>query len=221
MLTNSRKTAIDRLSVLINNARSLLANLIHPGSGSFSGPWTDSTQFAQWRTSSLNFLRLTFGNDGTHSTEFEARCKSSGETDVKVGLGILMSAKDDIESGYLIQVESLISADIFADFLSMAEHLQKEGYIPPAASLAGAVLEDSLKKICQLNAIETSKRDGIYDMNEKLAKAKIYNQIQYKNIDSWRAIRNAADHGKFDEFNNDQVKTMIDGIQLFIGNFQK
>lgn len=214
-----KKFILERLNTLVQQAESLLKNLIHP-TEAFFGSYADTTLSIKWRTSSLEFLRLTFGENGTHYSEFSARSKTNGESDIKMGLGILLSAKDDIESGYLDKVESLISADIFADFLSMAEHLQTEGYFHPAASLAGAVLEDAMKKICQNNNVDFKTHDGLHTLNEKLAKQQVYNQIQFKNIDSWRSIRNAADHGQFNEFTNDQVKNMIDGIQLFIGKYQ-
>ena len=42
---------------------------------------------------------------------------------------------------------SLAQAEVFADFLDMAEHLLGEGYKDAAAVILGAVLEDTLRKL--------------------------------------------------------------------------
>ena len=96
--------------------------------------------YQQWRTSSLAFLKATLGSDSTHYIDFEERSKWSWYRDTELGLAILRAAKDDIEGGYLQKVENLVSAEVFSDFLEMAEHLLDNGYKDPAASLIGAVL---------------------------------------------------------------------------------
>jgi hypothetical protein len=89
--------------------------------------------FSWWRTSSLSFLK-TFPSEYIYSREFEARCKDLSSDDVEQGLGILSAARDDIEGGYLQKMETLVSAEVFSDFLDMAEHLLDNGYKDPAAS---------------------------------------------------------------------------------------
>jgi hypothetical protein len=49
-------------------------------------------------------------------------------------------------------------------------------------------------------------------MNDDLTKAGVYNSLVQKQIASFAAIRNCAAHGKINEFNAEQVKTMIQGI---------
>lgn len=61
--------------------------------------------------------------------------------------GILKAVESDLESGMLSNFKSLAQAEVFADFLDMAEHLLNEGYKDASAVLLGAVLEDSLRKI--------------------------------------------------------------------------
>src|SRR5450759_204540 len=47
-------------------------------------------------------------------------------------LGILRGLRADYAAGYLTTVEELIHADLFSDFLEMAEHLLKQGYKDPS-----------------------------------------------------------------------------------------
>ncbi len=42
---------------------------------------------------------------------------------VESGLGALKALKEDIEKGYLTRYRTLVNADVFSDFLAMAEHL--------------------------------------------------------------------------------------------------
>jgi hypothetical protein len=55
------------------------------------------------------------------------------------GLAILEAAKEELGYGPLSKIESLVSAEIFTDFLDMAQHLLEAGYKDPSASLIGAV----------------------------------------------------------------------------------
>ena len=176
--------------------------------------------FSQWRTSSLSFLN-TFPPEYIYSREFEARCKDLSLENVEQGLGILRAASDDIEGGYLQKVETLVSAEVFYDFLDMAKHLLDNGYKDPAASLIGAVLEDGLRRICSNNNITVKSDDNISSLNQKLAQKHVYNPLQQKQIQVWNDIRNNADHGNFDQYKADDVTNMLAGVRSFLSNYLK
>ena len=214
-----KEKSLERLSQLIDLGQKLYTTLKHPGPNVITQPWVDRTLFAQWRTSSLNFLKTVFGENSSHYTEFLKKCTGNGQSYVDEGNGILKSAEDDIKSGFLKRIESMVSAEIFTDFMEMAEYLHAEGYHIPAASLAGAVLEDSLKKICVAHELEVKRSDRLATLNEKLHTSHVYNKIVWKNIDTWREIRNAADHGSFEEFTPEQVNAMVSGISDFMGRY--
>ena len=63
-----------------------------------------------------------------------------------IGMGILRSVKEDLEQGFLERIQDLVVAEVFTDFLDQASYLLGKRYKDPAAVLAGAVLEDGLKK---------------------------------------------------------------------------
>ena len=104
---------------------------------------------------------------------------------------------------------------MFTDFLDQAEHLLKNGYKNPVASLAGAVLEDGLKKIAKKNDIPVQKRDTIDSLNQKLSQKQIYNEFKKRSVHAWKEIRNNAAHGKFDQYTESDVKAMIDSVAGF------
>jgi hypothetical protein len=176
--------------------------------------------FSQWRTSSLSFLN-TFPPEYIYSREFEARCKDLSLEDVDQGLGILRAARDDIRGGYLQKVETLVSAEVFYDFLDMAKHLLDNGYKDPAASLIGAVLEDGLRRICGNNSLPVKSDDNISSLNRKLADKDVYNRLKQREIEVWNKLRDYADHGHFDQYKPDDVKDILKGVRSFLSEYLK
>jgi hypothetical protein len=74
-----------------------------------------------------------------------------------------------------------LQADVFADFLEMAEQLLDQNYKDAAAVIVGAVLEDTLRKIADKNGLATTGPHGkpltIDPLNIAVAKAGIYNSL--------------------------------------------
>lgn len=61
--------------------------------------------------------------------------------------GILEAMKMDYQAGYLQRVEELVHAQVFDDFLEMANELLTKGYKDPAAVVSGSVLEEHIRKL--------------------------------------------------------------------------
>lgn len=134
-------------------------------------------------------------------------------------LGILKALRTDYKAGHLQAVHELIHADVFSDFLEMADYLLGEGYKDPAAVLAGGVLEEQLRKLCQKNGIEVEKSGRAKKadtLNSELAKEKVYERLDQKSVTAWLDLRNNAAHGKYDEYTKEQVALMVQGIRDFI-----
>jgi hypothetical protein len=133
--------------------------------------------------------------------------------------GILSALRDDYSAGYMYSVEQLIHADVFADFLEMAEELSEKGYKDAAAVIVGSVLEEHLRKLAGLHQI-VSARDGrpvrAAVLNEELAKAVAYNKLAQKSVTAWLDLRNNAAHGRYDEYDRGQVAAMIRDVRSFI-----
>lgn len=134
-------------------------------------------------------------------------------------VGVLAVLRDAYDKGYLRTIEEFVHADLFSDFLEMAEYLLAEGYKDPAAVIAGSVLEEHLRKLCQLNGItildggKTKKADT---MNADLAGKNVYTKLDQKSITAWLDLRNKAAHGKYGEYSREQVDLMLRGIRNFL-----
>ena len=138
------------------------------------------------------------------------------------GIEILRSVKSEITGGWLLSVKGLITAEVFADFFEMAEHLLSNGYKDAAAVITGSTLEEHLRQLCNRNSIDTYVKVGNDDvakradvLNSDLARANIYNKLDQKNVTAWLDLRNKAAHGKYDEYNKEQVETMLRGVGEF------
>jgi hypothetical protein len=133
--------------------------------------------------------------------------------------GILTALRSDYESGYLQSVVELVHADIFADFLDMADYLLEQHYKDPAAVLAGSVLETHLRKLCDKHRIASVKAGGkpktADALNSELAGASVYSTLELKSFTAWLDLRNKAAHGKYTEYDQDQVAMLIQGVRDF------
>lgn len=206
---------IGRLNQLIEMGEKVLSTKVRHAGGSH----VNSASFYQWRAGALSFLNNVFGDDSTHFQEFHERCTVNMHSKATIGQGILKAAKKDIEEGHLKRLETLVAADIFEDFLEMAEHLVEQGYKDPAAMLVGAVLEDGLRKIAKNSDITLKSKEDIGSLNQKIAGAQIYNRIVHKKIYVWNEIRNKADHAYFEKYTLNEVKEMLKGVRDFLGQY--
>jgi len=134
--------------------------------------------------------------------------------------GILQALKRAYQSGYLQSVHELVHADLFADFLEMAEYLLSEGFKDPAAVMAGGVLEECLRKLSLKHGLSIDDGSGkpkkASSMNDDLTKAKVYEKLEQKSVTSWLDLRNKAAHGKYLEYDKNQVAVYLQGIRDFV-----
>ncbi len=214
-----KEEIITRIRSLIEKSEKVLATH-KPSPPNVSGfPTIDYGVFSEWQSQSLAYLANFLGQEHIYVKKFEEQVSKGFRNQVQIGKGILHAVLEDVEGDHLRKIESLVSADIFGDFLEMAGYLINEGYKDPAASLIGAVLEDGMRRIASSNGIVVRSRDDLGSLNQRIADGKIYNRLSQKKIQVWNDIRNNADHGKFDEYNSDDVKHMLDGVQDFLERY--
>ena len=166
---------------------------------------------------------MVYGKGHSHYSEFDLATDCNYESNAKKGHAILLSIQNEIEGGWVFSVKQLVSAEIFSDFIEMAEHLLFQGYKDPAAVMIGSVLEENLRYLCSNNGIEIElEKDGSYiskkadRLNSDLAKAEIYTKLDQKAVTMWLDLRNKAAHGKYDEYTNNQVQLMLQGVTEFL-----
>jgi hypothetical protein len=131
--------------------------------------------------------------------------------------------QSDVDRGMLNDFRTLVRAEVFADFLDMAEHLLDENYKDAAAVMLGAVLEDSLRALATRKGSPIVSPAGkpltIDPLNVALAKAGTYGPLVQKQITSWANLRNDAAHGHFSKYDADQVRQMLLFVQKFSSDY--
>jgi len=180
----------------------------------------DGKLAAQWITSSQSLLGRVFGQNSDHYRNFTNEfTKGISYSPAKRAHGVLHAALDDYESGALFKIRSLIQAEVFDDLLEQAEALHESGYYQPAAVLAGAVLEDGLRQLCDTNDISLPDKPKLDYINAQLARAGVYNKLVLKRITALADLRNKAAHGEWNEFNVNDVADMLTAIRRFLEEY--
>ena len=85
--------------------------------------------------------------------------------------------------------------------------------------LAGSTLEVHLKKLCNkngVNIISNGKSKKAESLNAELKTGGVYALFEQKNITAWLDLRNSAAHGKYSEYDKDQVRLLIANIRDFL-----
>ena len=135
---------------------------------------------------------------------------------------VLKALIAELKSETLNDAHDLAHAEVFGDFLSMAQYLLGKGYKVAAAVIAGSSAESHLRRLAVKNGvqIENAKGDPLNGgaLNDELAKAKVYDGTSQKLILGWQGLRNDAAHGKKtnEELDVNQIQGMITGIQNFM-----
>jgi len=211
------KERIDQLIVLANR----VIETKQVGLSIGAPAWVSSELFFEFRTSSLSLILSLYGGNHVFYNEFDAIVKRAIPYDTERGRGILKSIHNEIEKGFLVTLSEIVSAEIFSDFLEMADYLLSEKYKDPAAVMIGSVLEEHLRQLAMGKGIEVidskSKKAFKADfLNAELSKSLVYNKLDHKSITTWLDLRNKAAHGKYDEYNQQQVEFMMQSVTEFI-----
>jgi HEPN domain-containing protein len=179
--------------------------------------------YLRFRTRGSNLISRVCGVDSVHYKELDNISKnkemSSNSYYFHMCYGVIEAAYQDYKEGLLFDLRSLISAELLGDFTTQAEVLLESGYYIPAASLIGAVLEDSLRRLSDKNGISYPEKTKIDQLNSELARAGIYNKLVQKEITAKADIRNNADHGKHSEFSEKDVEEMIKWVRRFESDY--
>ena len=220
MLNPKYKRYAERLQELIEDGKSV-AKLEKPSSlgGSFI-QGEDDIKLNAWLTKASNILETVFGAQSPQFRSFREVLPKEGikgvsrAYDIHPITGVLAGALDDLEKGFLIGQEFLIAGEVFDSILEQAKVLNKAGYKDPAAVLVRVVIEDALKRLARHEGVDDSRKAS--QINDDLKKLGLYPQAQWRFVQAWLDIGNAAAHGNFGEYTEEDVMKTIDGVEYFL-----
>lgn len=174
----------------------------------------------------VSLLAATLKRVSPPSSVYRQSCESllekygiRGGTSAPAFAGMLKALRSDYSAGYIQEVNELVHASLFGDFLEMADHLLDEGYKDAAAVISGGALEAHLRKLCEKVGIPTEAGDQPKKadrLNADLAKDDVYPKLDQKSVIAWLDLRNKAAHAEYDKYAQEQVAMMTQGVRDFI-----
>ena len=217
----SKERLLKRIEQLLQQGQEVLAT--RHASRNSSAMVVDLAKMKGFRSASLSFIERVYGLTHTHYQEFDKITKENYPDYTEAGIAILESIKDEVSGDWLFSIKGLITAEVFANFIEMANYLLEQNYKDAAAVIAGSVVEEHLRQLAQANDIEIAiekdekiKPKRADRLNADLTKDNVYSKLDQKAITMWLDLRNKAAHGKYNEYNKEQVANMISGIVEFM-----
>lgn len=136
------------------------------------------------------------------------------------------------EQGNLKSPRLAIAHEIEGNFLDIAQAQaqaaetskdpnQRQLQLAIAAFLAGASLEDALRRLCDAHSIAydvdrtsiSKLQSALYQPSKKI---EIISASENKQITVWGDTRNKADHGRFGEITHTEVVAMVLGVRALL-----
>lgn len=212
MKDDLKKRYIDRLTDLIKQGELLrdTYHKVHRDGVLNSFEKGDDQLFFQWRSKCLSPLEDK--SLRVFREEYIRVSEHSSQKSVINGLGVIIGLKDTIENDFIETLSTQIQISTYADFLDLAEQYLEVDNKDFAAVAVSIALEDAMKKIASRNNIGTKDTDDISVINQKLGNASVYTRIQQRKIEVYKKIRDYALHAQWGEFQKNDVKEMIQGV---------
>lgn len=213
----TEETISKRFQELLEKGDALLQTRSH---GGYGPDLVENAACEEWVTASLAFLRRVMGKESEYYQRFsEASERGALFHHIEKAVSVLRAAKADFDGGYLFETRRRIQAEVFDEFLEQAESLLLDGYFQVAAVIAGAVLEDGLRRLCADRSITLPPRPKLDSMNAELAKAGVYDKLVQKQV-TWLAdLRNKAAHGEWDKFKREDAEEMLKAVRRFMVDY--
>lgn len=181
-----------------------------------------NADYARWKTDVLALMRDAFGGQSRYYTEL-----SSVESDLapkapgsvfSFFLSTLKKAQYDFQDASSA-VRASYASDLMGDFLLRAEGMAAKGHYISAVTLAGAVLEDILRRLCEVHEVFCPENASLEAINDNLLKAGVYDAAWHKETAGRIGLRKTAELCYTDKINDGNVREMISWLREFIQRY--
>ncbi len=126
-------------------------------------------------------------------------------------LNIVKAAKETLKSS-LIELTSILQADLFDSEIDSARALAKSGFLRAAGAICGVVIEKHLKQVCNTHGITIKKKNPVIsDLNQALKDKNSISVPQWRFIQHLADIRNICDHDKGKEPDKNEIDDLTSG----------
>lgn len=183
----------------------------------------DDVDYRRFRSEALNLVRIACGAQSDHYSELSRIAENDKSSDnafyFKDCLGILQAAKRDFDDGMLFDLRAVVAAEVLGDFIDQAASLLDAGYHVAASSLAGAILEDAMRKLAVSRGLPVPEKTKIEALNAELGRAGVYDKLVHKRITALAELRNNADHGHFDKVSQQDAADLVGYVRRFCADY--
>jgi hypothetical protein len=181
------------------------------------GHSVDRETFQQWVNSALNLLQRAFGEDSVH---FKNLSKIYNEfhsypKELENARGVFKAAKSDYLGGYMFELETAISGEIFGDFVTLAKKAMADGYKDVAAVLSCAALEDALKRYAARHNLGVNDK-VMQEVVSALKSQGLVSGAQKTLLDTMPKIRDYAMHANWSKIQREDVSSVIGFVEQFL-----
>lgn len=192
-----------------------------PRGSDYEGKIYEPAAWRQWATSAQHLIDVAFGITSSHYRNFQSGYDGCNGFQTKVDSlkGIFRAAKSDFEAGLSNSISTLVSGEIYGDFIGLAKRALTEGSKDVAAVLACAALEDALKRYALRNDLDVSEK-SMQEVVSALKSKGIVSGAQKSLLDTMPKIRDYAMHANWDKITNQDVGSVIGFVeQLLLSKF--
>lgn len=189
----------------------------------------DYREFYEAASLAQSVVHDTVGGNHPIVTELESSLKAA---DYNRAVAASRAVITLYKHGALKNPRLAIAGEIEGDILDIAQAQaqeaekcmnpsQKQTHLGIAAFLAGAALEDALRRLCEARSISYDiQRTAISRLQTALyqpsKQIEVISSSENKHITAWGDTRNKADHGKFSEITQTEVVAMVLGVRNLI-----
>jgi hypothetical protein len=176
----------------------------------------DGIAWNHFITSTRNLIQAAFGEKSVHFRAFDRLFERFyGSALINSVKGVFLAAANDFDCG-LVDIDSVIAGEIFADFTRLASRALEEGHKDVAAVLASAALEDAMKKLAMKNGITLSDNSDLSQIINALKSARVIGGTQAAMLSGMPKLRNAAMHADWGKITDPEVRGLIAFVEGLI-----
>lgn len=129
---------------------------------------------------------------------------------------IVEAAKSTLSSS-LVDLTTILQADLFESEIDSAEALAKAGHLRGAGAVCGVVIEKHLGQVCKNHSIPIrKKKPTINDFNQPLKDNNVITVPQWRLIQHLADIRNICDHNTGREPKREEVDDLVAGTRKIL-----
>ena len=130
-------------------------------------------------------------------------------------VSIVRAAKRSLES-VLVQLTSILQADIFDSEVESAKALASGGFLRGSGAICGVVIEKHLKQVCLNHGIDVKESSGISHYNDGLKSNGTIDIPKWRFVQLMADIRNLCDHAGEREPSKEEIEKLLSGTNEII-----